>query len=244
MQDYRSSAREEVEEEGGGYHEEDPAGAGKQQEDDQSQRWPAPEEPEQETKRKPRRKNDDDDDRVRDSSEHRTKPKTKPKQAADNEAAEAEKSRKEEELRQREEELRLREEKLAKKEEKIRRWDEQHSANMALQSQRDAEFQRRVEAENRLLEEKQKRIQKELEAERIRYVNYFYFINNCFLCVSKVLGTIFANWVWLVQAYFCIPRWFYNSGQFSCLIERSDATGCWYFFISMRILPRPPPSSP
>jgi hypothetical protein len=38
-----------------------------------------------------------------------------------------------------------------------------------LQSQRDEEFRRRVDAEHKLLEEKQKRIQKELEAERLRY---------------------------------------------------------------------------
>lgn len=126
------------------------------------------EEEERKTKRKQRELDKFEAEKKRKEEEREEELKAKRRQRElDN--FEAEKKRKEEEFREREEELKLKEEKLAKKEAKMRSWDEQHSANLMLQSQRDEEFRRRVDAEHKLLEEKQKRIQKELEAERLRY---------------------------------------------------------------------------
>jgi len=61
-----------------------------------------------------------------------------------------------------------REEKIGKKEAKINVWEDQQRLNIELQHQRDDEFKKRVAAENLLLEEKQKRIQRELDAEKKR----------------------------------------------------------------------------
>ena len=79
-----------------------------------------------------------------------------------------ERSNKEEEFKKREEALLKREERIGKKEAKINIWEDQQKINIELQNQRDDEFKKRVAAENLLLEEKQKSIQKELDAEKKR----------------------------------------------------------------------------